>query len=269
MNKVNYYDNKVSYHLSPHQGVVPEFEGENPMWAFSGNNIYNTNSGNVGIGFSAPLSALDVRGSINTSQKFTINYINIAPPVGSIMAYTCANTPDGWLLCDGSTYTITSYPGLFDAIHHTFDNYTNTDLSFNVPDYRGAFLRGTGRNDSVNGGHYAGPLLNAAQGHATQTHSHTALSGVNDPGHVHAQTSLNDDYNFTGYEDNAGTNYGYNTGTIPSVARCDSGGSRTWNNINDHVTNISVSTTVDPSTTNVDTNETRPYNYGVWWIIKY
>ncbi len=259
MNKVNYYDNKVAYHLSPHQGVVPEFE-ENPLWALSGNNIYNTNSQNVGIGFSAPLSTLDVRGSINTSQKFTINYINIAPPVGSIMAYTCANTPDGWLLCDGSTYTITSYPGLYDAIGHTFDNYSEGDLYFNVPDYRGAFLRGTGNNATVNGGHYAGPLLNAAQGHATQTHSHLANSIVTDLGHTHStsdaywssQQAGNQSLLGSGAEEDPDNGIVARTVTTSAT-----------------FTGISVSTTVNPSTTNVDTNETRPYNYGVWWIIKY
>lgn len=76
LNMVNYYDNKVAYHLSPHQGVIPELANEDPLWAMLNNNIYNTNKHNVGIGFKTPLSALDASGSINTSQKFTINYIN-------------------------------------------------------------------------------------------------------------------------------------------------------------------------------------------------
>ena len=67
-------------------------------------------------------------------------------------------------------------------------------MSFNVPDYRGAFLRGTGNNANVNGGHYAGPALNAAQGHATQTHSHLANSIVTDLGHLHTQNTVNDDF---------------------------------------------------------------------------
>jgi microcystin-dependent protein len=86
----------------------------------------------------------------NSQLIISINYINIAPPPGSIMAYTVANSPDGWLLCDGSTYTISSYTGLFNVIGHQFDSYGEEDLSFNVPDYRGAFLRGTGANINVN-----------------------------------------------------------------------------------------------------------------------
>jgi len=39
--------------------------------------------------------------------------------------------------------------------------------------------------------------------------------------------------------------------------------------VNSHSTGITVDTTVANSTTSVDANETRPYNYGVYWIIKY
>lgn len=102
--------------------------------------------------------------------------------------------------------------------------------------------------------------MNVAQLHATQTHTHTASSTVTDPGHKHTQYSVNDDYN------NSGGSY---PGTTPSFPQYDSAGSKTWNNLNMNTTGISVATTVSNSTTNTDSYETRPYNYGVWWIIKY
>jgi len=37
-------------------------------WGINGNNIYNTNSGNVGIGLSNPLYTLDVSGNIKTTN---------------------------------------------------------------------------------------------------------------------------------------------------------------------------------------------------------
>jgi microcystin-dependent protein len=199
-----------------------------------------------------PLSNLDVSGSVNTSQKYTINYISIAPPVGSIMAFTVGNSPDGWLLCNGVSYGKSQYAALFTVIGITFGG---NDTSFNVPNYQGAFLRGTGTNGS-----YSGPALNASQSHATQTHAHTASSVVTDPGHKHSQYTINDDFNMTG---------GAPSGTTPSFPVSDSAGSRTWDNLNTSTTGVSVATTIANSTTNVDANETRPYNYGVWWIIKY
>ena len=38
----------------------------------------------------------------------------------------------------------------------------------------------------------------------------------------------------------------------------------TWSNINNATTGVTVSTTVGNSTTSVDANETRPYNYDVY-----
>jgi len=254
LNQILYYNNKINYHLSPHQGVVPEFQ-EEYLWTSKGgtNNIYNVNSGNVAINMTTqPLTHLDVSGIINTSNKYTINYISIAPPVGSIMAFTVGTSPDGWLLCDGTYYGKTVYSALYAVIGSTFGV---SDTSFNVPNYQGAFLRGTGTN-----GVYSGPSLNASQTHATQTHTHIASSVVTDPGHTHSQDTINDDYN------NSGGGY---PGTTPSFPPYDGAGSKTWNNINSATTGISVATTINNSTTSVDVNETRPYNYGVWWIIKY
>ena len=77
---------------------------------------------------------------------------------------------------------------------------------------------------------------------------------------THSQYTVNDDYN------NSGGGY---PGTTPSFPPYDSAGSKTWNNINSSTTGISVATTISNSTTSVNANETRPYNYGVWWIIKY
>lgn len=253
LNQILYYNNKINYHLSPHQGVVPEFEEEN-CWTSKGtNNIYNVNTGNVAINMTTePLTHLDVSGIVNTSKKYTINYIAIAPPVGSIMAYTVASSPDGWLICDGTSYGQLDYSALYAVIGSTFGS---SDTSFNVPNYQGAFLRGTGTN-----GVYSGPSLNASQTHATQTHTHTASSVVTDSGHTHTQSSVNDDYN------NSGGSY---PGTTPSFPPYDSAGTKTWNNISSATTGISVATTINNSTTSVNANETRPYNYGVWWIIKY
>jgi microcystin-dependent protein len=258
-------------------------------------NIYNTSGSRIGIGNSTPGCVLDVSGCINTDEKYTINYISIAPPVGSIMAYTMAVSPDGWLVCDGSLVNKIVYGALFGVIGFTFGG---SDLSFNIPNYCGAFLRGIG---SHNG--YSGPVdISSVQLHATQTHahlassvvteaahthtqeshSHSATTSITDPGHVHSQHTTNDDYNNTGGNS-------YPNQNNPSFAGWDSAGTKTWTNIdssttgitagtsidsttpsiNSATTGITVATTVANSTTSVNATETRPYNYGVYWIIKY
>lgn len=63
--------------------------------------------------------------------------------VGDIKTIATQTAPTGWLLCDGSAVSRTSYANLFNAIG---TNYGNGDGSttFNVPDFRGKV--GTGRD---------------------------------------------------------------------------------------------------------------------------
>jgi len=254
-NKILYFNNQISNIFKPKNGIIEELT-EQMNWLLNGVDIYNTNSGNVGVGFKTPLVALDVSGGINASSDITINYIPIAPPVGSIIAYTMSGSPGGWLICDGSLVSRSTYAALFAVIGTTF-GVGNGTTTFNLPDYQGAFLRGTGTH-----GNYSGPAVNTSQAHATQTHSHTATSSVSDPGHNHTQNSLNDDFN-----NNGGNSYP--SGSNPSFAGYDTTGNKTWTNINSHSTGVTVATTVANSTTSVNANETRPYNFGVYWIIKY
>jgi microcystin-dependent protein len=55
----------------------------------------------------------------------------------------------GWLLCNGQPVFQSEFPGLFAAIGYT---YGGSNGSFNVPDYRGYFLRGLAQDNSVDKG---------------------------------------------------------------------------------------------------------------------
>jgi microcystin-dependent protein len=55
-------------------------------------------------------------------------------PVGSLQAFAGANTPTGWLLCDGTSYSTSVYPNLFSVLGYT---YGGSGANFNVPDLRG------------------------------------------------------------------------------------------------------------------------------------
>lgn len=66
------------------------------------------------------------------------------------------NTPDGYLICDGSVKNISTYSLLADYFLAQFGkkNYFGGDgtSTFAVPDLRGEFLRGTGTNGHANQG---------------------------------------------------------------------------------------------------------------------
>lgn len=78
-------------------------------------------------------------------------------PPGTVISYIVGNTaPDGYLICDGSSYQISDYPNLAEAIKNglgSYNYYGGDGVStFAVPDLRGEFLRGTGTNSHSNQG---------------------------------------------------------------------------------------------------------------------
>jgi microcystin-dependent protein len=101
-------------------------------------------------------------------------------PAGTIVAYGGTAAPAGWLLCNGASVTRTTYPSLFTAIGTAFGTASTT--VFNVPDFRGRFLRGwdaaAGRDPdratrtAMTTGGNAGDAIGSIQGHMFQSHAH-------------------------------------------------------------------------------------------------
>jgi hypothetical protein len=98
-------------------------------------NLTFSPNGYVGIGTDNPTAQLQVKGRIKDKTGFVM-------PVGSIMAYGGDVAPEGWLLCDGSTVDRIQYAELFQAIDTNWGSGDGS-TTFNLPDARGRFLRGT------------------------------------------------------------------------------------------------------------------------------
>ncbi len=63
-------------------------------------------------------------------------------PAGCVMAFAGGGTaPAGWFICDGHEVSRTAYPALFAAIGVTYGSGDGS-TTFNLPDFRGRFLRG-------------------------------------------------------------------------------------------------------------------------------
>jgi microcystin-dependent protein len=131
-------------------------------------------------------------GQTVSAQKLNDNFAAVATPPGTVVAFAGTNLPSGWLLCDGSAVNRTTYAGLFGAIgiaHGGGDGVA----TFNLPDYRGRFLRGVdgaaGRDpDSANraapqtgvaivtgGPGNTGNSVGSVQGDALASHTHNAV----------------------------------------------------------------------------------------------
>jgi microcystin-dependent protein len=61
---------------------------------------------------------------------------------GTIMAYGGSGTPSGYLLCDGSAVSRTTYSALYSAIGTTWGS-GNGSTTFNVPNLSGYYLKGS------------------------------------------------------------------------------------------------------------------------------
>lgn len=65
----------------------------------------------------------------------------IPTPIGTILAYAAESAPTGFLICDGSLVSRTTYANLFAVVKTRFGR-GNGSTTFKLPDLRGQFLRG-------------------------------------------------------------------------------------------------------------------------------
>lgn len=77
------------------------------------------------------------------SKSVLTEVMNAMVKVGDIKASTLSENHDNWLLCNGQEISRNTYSDLFEVIGESFGK-GNGVTTFNVPDYRGKFLRGLG-----------------------------------------------------------------------------------------------------------------------------
>jgi len=95
-------------------------------------------------------------------------------PPGMMLPFGNTTAPDGFLSCDGSAISRTTYAALFDAVGTTWGSGDGS-TTFNVPDLRGAFVRGTGSHGSetmADGNAFAGPSVGSFEDDQMQGHHH-------------------------------------------------------------------------------------------------
>jgi microcystin-dependent protein len=171
-------------------------------------------------------------------QAATKGYVDLGSPAGIISPFGGTTAPSGWLACNGAAVSRVDYATLFAAIGTTW-GAGDGSVTFNVPDLRGTFLRGTGTN-----GTYGTAVGQAVGTYAADTylnHSHTATS--TDSGHTHAYNKPQASAGASGSAV-SGNEAGNTTGTGYA----------------------NITTTVATSTTGG--TETKPKNYAVLYIIK-
>lgn len=93
--------------------------------------------------------------------------------VAAIAGFPLASAPAGWLKANGAAVSRTAYADLFSRIGTTF-GAGDGSTTFNLPDYRGEFLRGFDDGRGLDGGR----TLNSVQAAMVLAHNHTAGADV-------------------------------------------------------------------------------------------
>lgn len=191
----------------------------------------------------------DVMGYFRSHQQAAV-------PPGTIVAYAGTTPPSGWLSCNGTSVNRSDYPELFAAIGAAYGS--SSAATFNVPDFRGRFLRGVdqgaGRDpdsaarSAMNAGGNVGDNVGSVQDWATGNPGFTTGTGGS---HVHAL----DDYYFS--ENQAGG------GTWLGSAWSD------WDNRGHSTRHNTLSAGAHSHTVDGGDTETRAINAYVQWIIKF
>jgi microcystin-dependent protein len=96
-----------------------------------------------------------------------ISEIATAAPTGSVIAWTKETAPTGWLICDGSAVSRTTYADLFAVIGTEFGDGDGS-TTFNLPDTRGYFIRGWDSSGVID----PGRTFASTQQSALQSHQH-------------------------------------------------------------------------------------------------
>tara|TARA_R110000751_G_scaffold233801_2_gene334685 strand:- start:80 stop:1225 length:1146 start_codon:yes stop_codon:yes gene_type:complete len=163
-------------------------------------------------------------------------------PTASIFAFPIETAPTGYLVCDGSAVNRATYADLFAVIGVTYGNGNGT-TTFNLPDYRGQFLRGLDEGSGTDPGAASrtdrgdgttGNFVGTKQSSEVVAHDHninapasnTTSEGLHD--HTIAGATINTSNN---------GNHGHNTSTI----------SINTNSVGNHTHNSSSSTSGAPN----------------------
>lgn len=189
---------------------------------------------------------VDVSGNIDVTGGIFSNGNLLLPPA-TILPFAGSTAPGGYLLCDGSSVSRTTYSDLFATIGTTY-GVGDGSTTFNLPNLSGRMILG------VSGGHALATTGGAETQILTQnelpSHSHTGTTNdggshthtINDPGHVHARLNARDDGNSSntpGQAPAGDANTNYTTGYPTESATTGI----TINSVGDHTHSFTTNST--------------------------
>ena len=141
--------------------TAPSTPFANMWWYDSSNNkLYIRNENNT--------SWIEVANLDQGASRF--EPVN-AVPVGAVNTFAMNVPPTGWLACDGSLVSRTTYSSLFSIVGATYGSGDGS-TTFKIPDLRGEFVRGWDDGRGVDTGRGFG----TSQTDDFKSHTHTGTT---------------------------------------------------------------------------------------------
>lgn len=109
----------------------------------------------------------------------------VVPP-GAVFPYAGSSAPSGYLLCDGSAVSRTTYAALFAVVGTTYGAGNGT-TTFNVPDLKGKMVAGYKSSETEFNalGKTGGSKTSTAPHDHGHAHDAVAVFGTSDAAHTH------------------------------------------------------------------------------------
>jgi microcystin-dependent protein len=111
-------------------------------------------------------------------------------PSGSLTAFAGATAPTGWLICDGSVVSQTTYASLYAVVGSTYNTGGEGAGNFRLPNMKGRVIVGRDASDSDFN------VLGETGGAKTHTLTTTEM-----PSHIHTGTAQLNGAHFHNYQD--------------------------------------------------------------------
>ena len=192
-------------------------KGGTGLTTLTANNVILGN-GTSTPSFVAPGASGNLLTSNGTTWQSTAPAASSSMPTGALMPYAGATAPTGYLLCDGSSVSSSTYLALHAVISNTYGGsaYTGAgSLSFNLPDLRGRLPMGAGTGTGLNASGTGAPsgtaqtartrgqwlgeethLLTTAE-LASHTHANTVGSSAGGSNQITGPMSQNENHSHT------------------------------------------------------------------------
>ncbi len=180
-----------------------------------------------------------------------------AVPSGTVHLFATTTAPTGYLECDGSAVSRTTYADLFAIIGTTW-GAGNGSSTFNLPDLRGEFVRGWDNGKGTDG---QGRSFASSQTDSNKEHNHTATSTTSISPSDHNHVFPGDDNLI--FANGQGGWTDRRTGSFNYDAKSQSGNGRIY-----RTSDATLTASTSTSIANDGGSEARPRNIAMMYVIK-